>query len=242
MNPEEYRQLMHLSETHWWFVGTRDILISSVPEGFPFDRPILDLGCGSGLMMKRFSEVGNVFGIDTEQEALTHCRSIGFHHLCRGDAATLPFVSDGFGLVVAADMLEHCDDDAAALGEIFRVLSPKGLLLASVPAYGALWSSHDVALHHKRRYSRRDLAEKAVAAGFTIERATYFNTLLFPFAALSRLAMDKLGLGSQNGIRYNENMKLMNRTLLDIIRLEERLLRFTDFPFGLSILLLASKG
>ncbi len=54
--------------------------------------------------------------------------------------------------------------------------------------------------------------------------------------------MDKLGLGSQNGIRYNENMKLMNRTLLEIIRLEERLLRFTDFPFGLSILLLASKG
>ena len=67
MNPEEYSQLMRLGETHWWFVGTRDLLFSSVSRRFSSDKPILDVGCGSGLMMKRFSGAGRVVGIDKDQ-------------------------------------------------------------------------------------------------------------------------------------------------------------------------------
>lgn len=242
MNPEEYRQLMRLGESHWWFVGTRDILFSSVPRDSLPDKPILDVGCGSGLMMKRFSEVGDVFGIDADHGALIHCRSIGLHRLCRGNAAELPFNSGGFGLAIAADMLEHCDDDGAVLGEFFRILSPRGILLASVPAYKALWSSHDVALHHKRRYSRSELVRKVRAVGFKIERASYFNTLLFPPAALMRMTIGKLrGRGAENRIKYHENLKALNRILLNAIRLERHFLRRFNFPFGLSILLLASK-
>jgi SAM-dependent methyltransferase len=242
MNPEEYRQLARLGETHWWFVGTRDILFSSIDKTSLPEEPILDVGCGSGLMMKRFSETGSIFGIDADHGALTHCKSIGLDRLCRGDAAVLPFKSNRFGLVIAADLLEHCDDDSTVLAELFRVLGPGGSLLASVPAFEALWSSHDVALHHKRRYVRRDLVDKARAAGFTVKRASYFNTLLFPPAALARLTLGKLGGNrTRNQVEYHENLKLLNRILLGLIRLEKHLLGRFDLPFGLSILLLASK-
>ena len=242
MNPEEYRQLERLGETHWWFVGTRDILFSSLDKSSMPGGPILDVGCGSGLMMKRFAEAGPIFGIDSDHGALTHCQNAGLDRLCRGNAATLPFKSDKFGLVIAADLLEHCEDDSAVLAELYRVLSPSGILLASVPAYGALWSPHDVALHHKRRYLKPALADKARVAGFAVERASYFNTLLFPPAALARLTVGKLGgKKTRNQIKYHENLKLLNRILLGLIRLEKKLLDRFDLPFGLSILLLASK-
>ena len=242
MNPEEYRQLMRLGETHWWFVGTRDILLSRIPrENLPAG-PILDVGCGSGLMMKRLSETGKVFGIDADQGSLAHCKDIGFERLCRGDATGLPFGPDRFALVIASDLIEHCDDDSAVLDELFRVTRRGGRLLVSVPAYDALWSSHDVALHHKRRYSRRKLADKVRGAGFEIERASYFNTLLFPPAALMRLTLGKIGRGKPQGpIKYHGNLKPLNQALLGLLRLEKFWLNRFNFPFGLSILLLASK-
>jgi len=242
MNPEEYSQLMRLGETHWWFVGTRDILFSSVRDNLSPDGSILDVGCGSGLMMKRFREAGRVFGIDNNAGALAHCRSLGFHRLCRGDTVALPFKTGAFELVAAADLLEHCDDDSAVLHELCRVCAPGGILLASVPAYRALWSSHDVALHHKRRYSKRELVGKVEAAGFAVNRASYLNSLLFPPIALMRLTVGKLALLRPHGrIKYYENLQLLNRTLLGIMRLEQRLLDHLDMPFGFSLLLLASK-
>jgi SAM-dependent methyltransferase len=241
MNPEEYGQLMRLGETHWWFVGTRDILLSCVPEiKLPAGRRILDVGCGSGLMMKRLAGTAAVFGIDIDEGALEHCRSIGLRRLSRADAARLPFGDASFDLLVAADMLEHCEDDGAALENFFRVLAPGGHLLISVPAYNWLWSSHDVALHHKRRYTRGELVKKITAAGFKVERASYFNTILFPPAALVRITLGRLG-GKSGGIKYNEGMKSLNRLLLGALRLEKRLLSKVSLPFGLSIVVLASR-
>ena len=242
MNPEEYRQLMFLGETHWWFVGTRDILLSRIPRETLPAGPILDVGCGSGLMMKRLSETGMVFGIDADYGALAHCKDVGFDRLCRGDATRLPFGPDKFALVIASDLIEHCDDDSAALDELFRVTRQGGRLLVSVPAYGALWSSHDVALHHRRRYSKRELVDRVRAAGFEIERASYFNTLLFPPAALVRLTLGKIGRGKpQSRIKYHGNVKPLNKSLLWLLRLEKIWLSRFNFPFGLSILLLATK-
>jgi SAM-dependent methyltransferase len=193
-------------------------------------------------MMKRLAETGTVFGVDADHGALAHCKSAGFDRLCRGDATRLPFGPAKFALVIASDMIEHCDDDSAALDELFRVTRPGGRLLISVPAYNALWSSHDVALHHKRRYTRSELALRVRAAGFEIERASYFNTLLFPPAALVRLTLRKFGRGKPQGpIKYHGTLKPVNQALLGLLRLEKLWLNRFNFPFGLSILLLASK-
>ncbi|MBI4831076.1 MAG: class I SAM-dependent methyltransferase [Candidatus Lindowbacteria bacterium] len=242
MNPEEYAQLFRLGEIHWWFVGTRDILSSCAPTDSLRGKPILDAGCGSGLMMKRFAEVGPVFGIDYNRDALVHCRGLGFSRLCHADARTLPFKSGIFGLVIAADLLEHCENDVAVLQEASRVTAHQGTLLASVPAYEKLWGAHDVALHHKRRYSRKELIRKVEAAGFKVERVTHFNTLLFAPVALSRLTLGKLRKVSPDyRIEYHENLRLLNRLLLGALRTERWLLGRFDLPFGLSLLLLATR-
>jgi ubiquinone/menaquinone biosynthesis C-methylase UbiE len=243
MNPEEYGQLFRLGETHWWFVGTRDILFSIAHRGATGSgEPILDVGCGSGLLMRRFADAGHVFGVDNSAEALAHCRKIGFSRLCQADAERLPFKSGAFDLLIAADMLEHCEDDEAVLHEMHRVTGAGGAFLASVPAYNVLWSAHDVALHHKRRYSRRELVQKVKAAGYTVERASYFNSILFPPVAVTRLTLGKLrGYFKTHSIKYHEDMQFLNRVLLSVMRMERWLLNRCNLPFGLSILLLASK-
>jgi SAM-dependent methyltransferase len=242
MNPEEYTQLFRLSEEHWWFVGTRDILFASIPGAELRGEAILDVGCGSGSMMRRLEKTGPVFGIDTEEGALIHCRGLGFSRVCKGNAEALPFASNAFGLIVAADMLEHCDDDEKALGELFRVAAPRGKLLLSVPAYQALWSANDMALHHRRRYSRHDLVRKVEAAGFSVSRVTFFNTLLFVPVAFLRLTIGKLRKHSSTyHIRYHEDARLLNRLLLGVMRAEKALLDRCALPFGLSLLVLAAK-
>jgi len=242
MNPEEYAQLFRLGQSHWWFVGTRNILFSSVRNHSFGGKPILDVGCGSGLMMKRLARTGTVFGIDKDEGALTHCRNIGLSGLCRSDAESLPFKSDTFGLIVASDLLEHCDNDRAVLNELHRVIISGGTLLISVPAYKALWSTHDIALHHKRRYSKRELLQIVQETGFVVKRASFFNTLLFVPAALKRLLFDRPGKGQpEQSIKYYENLSLLNQVLLAILRIEKWALNFISLPFGLSILLLVSK-
>jgi SAM-dependent methyltransferase len=241
MNPEEYVQLFRLGGSHWWFVGTRDILFSSVKQKAGRAGRILDAGCGSGLMMRRFSECGPVFGFDRNMNALNHCAGLGFHSLCRGNVVLLPYKANTFDLIIAADLLEHCEDDEKVLREFNRVTAPGGSALISVPAYNSLWSSHDESLHHKRRYSKADITGKMLRAGYVIDRATYFNTILFPPVALARLTLGKLPRQNST-INYHENMKLLNEMLLGVMRLERRLLQRIDFPFGLSVLVIASKA
>jgi SAM-dependent methyltransferase len=242
MNPEEYAQLFRLGETHWWFVGTRDILFSVVHRDMTNRAPILDVGCGSGLLMKRFEDVGRVFGVDNSRESLDHCRGIGFSRLSQASAEALPFKSAAFDFVIAADMLEHCEDDEAVLREMHRVTASGGTFLASVPAYNFLWSAHDVALHHKRRYSRGELIRKVKAGGYTVNRASYFNSVLFPPLAVSRLTLGKLReYSTGRRIKYYENLRFLNAALLGVMRVERWLLARCNLPFGLSILLLASK-
>src|SRR5207244_3071700 len=83
------------------------------------------------------------------------------------------------------DVLEHTDDDLHALREIHRVVKQNGLLLITVPAYGFLWSEHDEALKHRRRYTAHELRNKLVLTGYDVVRTSYFiSTLFFPILAL----------------------------------------------------------
>lgn len=242
MNPEEYASLFELAEKHWWFLGTRDILFSSISRESLRGEPVLDVGCGSGTMMRRFGNAGTVVGIDLNLGALAHCRSLGFSKLCQASADLMPFKPGSFAVVVAADLLEHCEDDESVLRELFRVTATGGMFLASVPAYQTLWSAHDVVLHHKRRYSKSELVRKAQHAGFLVTRVSSFNSFLFAPVAVARLAKAKFQKGqTSRRIQYHENWRLLNRMLLGVMRLEQMIIRRVNLPFGLSILLLASK-
>jgi len=103
-----------------------------------------------------------------------------------GSVLDMAFAADSFDLAVSLDVIEHLDDDLAALRELRRVVAPGGALLVTVPAYQWLWSGHDEINHHHRRYTRRTLQRAAEQAGWKQARTTYFNSLLLPAAIVLR--------------------------------------------------------
>jgi hypothetical protein len=148
-------------------------------------------------------------------------------------------------VVISLDVLYHLDvaDDLKALREFYRVISRDGILLLNLPAYDFLKSSHDEVVHTRHRYTLRDVKNKVEGAGFTVERATYRNTLLFPLAMAARL-LRKFHLQNEKkrGSDLGPLPGWLNRFLKGVLLFENRLiLRGLNFPFGLSVFCVARK-
>jgi SAM-dependent methyltransferase len=163
-----------------------------------------------------------------------------------GSVLGLPFASESFDVVTAFDVLEHCNPEDAAVGELHRVLAPGGRLLLSVPAYEWAWSDHDVANGHHRRYTRRRAVAALESGGLVVQRATYAFTGVFPMFAGERLlrrARQRMS-GAQDRepadvVTVPQISPAVERVLLGLSRLDERLLRRRDLPFGSSVLVAA---
>src|SRR5262245_34809087 len=187
MHEHEYEAMYGLEDVYWWFVARRQLAVEILgrESAGRADVGILDVGCGTGSNLEAFSRLGRTVGVDMSPGALSFCRRRGITRVTIGDVERLPFDDATFDIVTAMDMLEHTEDDLAALAELRRVLRPDGLLLATVPAYGFLWSEHDEALKHHRRYTAHELRNKLTLTDFRIERSSYFITSLFlPILAL----------------------------------------------------------
>ncbi len=149
----------------------------------------------------------------------------------RGDATVLPFDRASLDLVVAFDVLEHLVDDVAAAREVLRVLRPGGLLLVAVPADPKLWSAHDEAVDHVRRYTRGTLTALLVRAGFDVGPMRSWNVLLRPAVWLRR----KQSTGSD----LSEMSPVLNATLGAVVWVE-RYLPVRQLP-GVSLMVSARR-
>ena len=159
-----------LYERHWWWRAREAMLVAelrrlrpSAPEGF---GDILDIGCGDALFFDRLREFGTPQGVESDATLVTEeARRTTNIHI--GPLETF-HPSTRFGLIVMADVLEHVQDDAAFLRRALDLLREDGILVATTPALPLLWSAHDDANHHYRRYTRRTLRATATAAGAEI--------------------------------------------------------------------------
>jgi SAM-dependent methyltransferase len=189
----EYELQTHQAEDrHWWYRGRRTVL-EDVIAGLrlPARARLLDAGCGSGRNMVELARHGTVTGVELSETSVCIARSRAVGEVIQGSVLDMPFAADAFDLAVCLDVIEHLDDDLAAMSELRRVVAPGGSLLVTVPAYPWLWSGHDVINHHRRRYTRRSLTAVAERAGWKRVRTTYFNSLLLPVAILLRM-LDRL--------------------------------------------------
>lgn len=232
-----YTQIRRVEAQHWWYVGRRSIVFDWVAStASRFDNPrILDLGCGTGFNLQHLHALGftKVTGLDVASEAIDFCRGRGFSRLVRADGARLPFQSGSFELVLALDLIEHIADDGSALAEIARVLTPGGAVVLFTPAFRFLWSGQDEVSHHFRRYTSPELRRKLITAGFSIEKLSYANMLLFPLVWAGRTALRIRGwVASENDL----HPAWSNDLLASVFAAERRLLRLTNFPFGVSLL------
>jgi SAM-dependent methyltransferase len=232
------KAMLDLDEHHWWYRGRRLIVRSELDRlGLPPGARVLDAGCGSGRTLEDLVDYGTVAGIELDPEAAAFAASRGCGEVKVGSLERLPWEDGSFDLITCLDVLEHIPDDRGALAELRRVCKAGGSMLLTVPAYQALWSLHDAANHHYRRYSRRSLRLVALEAGWKLVRMTSFNSILLPVAAAVRLAQRHRRPDSTYNPELNLGPAWLNSVLERPLRLEARWLdRGGVLPAGLSLL------
>lgn len=187
MESWRYREQFEIEDRHWWFRSRRAVVRSLLSRaGVPPSPRILDAGCGTGANLREYERLGKVTGVDPFPEAIELCRERGLDNVVQARAEKLPFGPGSFELLFATDVIEHLDDDIVALRELRRVAADGARLVLTVPAYGWLWSDHDVSVHHRRRYTVERLRRSVRAAGWEPALDTYFFTTALPAVALVR--------------------------------------------------------
>jgi SAM-dependent methyltransferase len=229
MEGTEVRKLAQLEDTHWWYRERRHLLAQQLRGLVP--GRALDSGAAGGgntrvLRNHGWDAVALEYG--AEGAAVAHERGLA---TVRGDATRLPLADASLDLVVAFDVLEHIPDDEAAVAEVHRVLKPGATYLVAVPADPRLWSAHDVAVDHVRRYTRPQLLALLERGGFRIDSVRSWNVLLRPVVALRRR--------TSNGSDLEELSPVVNLGLRAIIT-AERYLPVDRWP-GVSLLVRAER-
>ena len=241
MDAQVYLRMAELDKRHWWFVARRRILRSLIKRKVrpPKEARILEIGCGTGHNLGMLSEFGALEATELDAGA----RELASSRLGRAVAeAALPdlsmFPASSFDLIALLDVLEHVENDATALAAIRSRLKVGGKLLVTVPANRWMWSAHDAAHHHHRRYTKRQLRDAATNAGLRIDLLSHFNTLLFPPIAAARLAGKLLGRD-----RADDSIPPgpVNGILRGIFELEAPLVGRVPLPFGVSLVAILSR-
>ncbi|WP_270889944.1 class I SAM-dependent methyltransferase [Pedococcus sp. 5OH_020] len=184
MEGTEVRKLAALEDAHWWYRERRHLLGRAITGLAP--GTAVDIGAAGGgntrvLQRAGWSVAALEYGADGAEVAAERGLSV-----LRGDATALPVKDDSLDLVVAFDVLEHILDHDTAVAEVRRALRPDGCFLVAVPADPRLWSEHDVAVDHVRRYTRVTLRDLLERGGFELTSLSSWNVLLRPVVALRR--------------------------------------------------------
>jgi SAM-dependent methyltransferase len=244
MQRHTYAIMNRVEDSHWWYVGRRQILESFLeriirnPKSKIQNPKILDVGCGTGGNLEMLEKFGAAEGVDVSDEALEFCKSKGLK-VHKGLAEKLPFTDASFDVVTALDVIEHLDDDVAGLKEMHRVLKAGGKTLVFVPAFMWLWGVQDDVSNHRIRYTKKQITERLERAGFAIERATYANLTFFAPILGGRTLMRIAGIRPES--ENNVNVSALNGVFGKLFGAERFWLKNFDFPLGVSIVVVAEK-
>lgn len=190
-NADDFRRVYEVEDAHFWFVARNRVLtaaLTAMRRPTPVPRSILEVGCGTGNTLRVLRAAfpsATVVGVDALLAGLRFARARTGEPVVQARIEQLPF-NRPFDLIGLFDVLEHIDDDEAALGHLRRMLRPGGTLMMTVPAGRALWSRIDDESHHCRRYEPRQLADALAASGFRLEYQTYFMAGIYPLVWIAR--------------------------------------------------------
>ena len=219
---------------YWWYRARTDLLKAALGDFLGTPQRLLDVGSADGPSVSWMQGAHERFAIDLDPRGLTPGSGV-----C-ASALALPFADATFDVVGAFDVIEHCEPEGQAVGELARVLTPGGRLLASVPAYQWAWSDHDVRAGHHRRYTQGRIVRAIEEAGLTVLRSTYGFAGVFPFFAAERVAR-RLRRGSGEPQGLPQVSPVLDRVLTGLSAREAKALRRRDLPFGSSVFVAAEK-
>ncbi len=242
MESELIRAEERLEAEYWWFVGRRVILDRLLKHFVGRSGVALDVGCGSGRNLEVLARhADRVMGLDRSAAAAARAAARNFT-VFRADGHLLPLAAGSADLMTALDVLEHMDDDVRVLAEFHRVLRPGGHLLLAVPAYRFLWSEHDEALQHRRRYMASELHIKLTNSGFVVLKRSY--AVFFAFLPIVFYRLFR-GLFPKDPMAPKASHVMLpgpiNWFFAELLSLEGRLMRIMNFPLGTSVVMVARK-
>lgn len=242
---ESFIELAKLEDRSFWFPLRNSLILWALEKYFPSARSFFELGCGTGVVLKAIAERTpdmELSGGDVYVEGLAHAEQrLGTRaSLMQVDGTNLPF-RDAFDVVGAFDVIEHIDDDVAAMRELYRATKPGGGALVIVPRHMFLWSAVDDLAQHKRRYSGGELRQKMVAAGFTVVRQLTFGALTLPLQYLSRRHLQTKGPRLSDVLELS--IPAYQQVILEaLLRLDQIPVRLgVNYPFGASLMTIARK-
>ncbi|WP_417913876.1 class I SAM-dependent methyltransferase [Candidatus Electronema sp. JM] len=241
MEPEYYIQMAAAQETHWWF-SARRLIIEQMLDALKLkeNSKILEIGCGTGANLKLLEKYGQVSATEIDSYALNYTRKFFHGNLRQGSLPdNTPFFGEKFDLICMFDVIEHVENDMAALSNISNFLSSNGMVFITVPAYQWLYGEHDRINHHYRRYTVGRLKKLTNNSGLRIIRAGYFNTILFPIALFLRIFERIKGGKIVSEITVPAN--IINKIFYRIFSAEKFILPSHSFPYGLSAFAIMEK-
>lgn len=237
MDRAVYDRMAEIDGAHWWFVARRKIIAALIERLVKPPKParILEVGAGTGsniLLLQRYGAVDAIEPDDDARALASRRTGVEVKGGLLPDGVVL---EDGaYDLIVLLDVLEHIPDDRSALGALKAKLKPGGKLLLTVPAAPWMWSAHDVAHHHQRRYTAAQLRKVVEASGFRVKHVSHFNTLLFPLIAAVRLVGK---IARKEGGDDAMPPAPVNAALGAIFGAERWLAPRLNLPFGVSLAL-----
>jgi len=237
-----------VEDFHWWYVALHELVISAVTarKGTDGELQILDAGCGTGRLCQLLEKYGSVSGCDLSPQALELCRERGLKSLFQVDLNNASFQAEHYDVITSIDTLYHLaiNDELVVLRKFYTALKPGGMLILNLVAHEFLRSTHDIAVHTRRRYTRKEVVALLERCGFKVTVSSYRLGFLFlPIAALR--FFKKLLHSSRDPLAVASDVTsphlLVNRLLLWVARQENRFVLKAAVPFGTSVFAIAEK-
>lgn len=227
---------------YFWFKSRAELIVQLIEKYFKNVKNIYDMGCGTGYILsvleKRFSKI-ELYGSDIFIESLTFAKKKLSNNvkLMLIDAYAMPFLNE-FDLILSCDVLEHLSEDKYILEKLYESARPGGGLIITVPQHMWLWSKADDDAGHVRRYSKSELQEKIISAGWNVVYSSSFVSLLLPAVMASRLI-------NKSDNRQEKEFSItpwINNLFYRIASMERTMIHAgIKFPFGSSLVFIAQK-
>lgn len=202
---------------------------------------VLDIGCGSGLVLSLMQGQGkDISGLEPNEGLIEISKKLyGDLSIRHGNAEDIDKIGLKMDTIIMMDVLEHIKDDEAQLQKLHNALKKGGRIIIIVPASKILYGKRDIRHGHYRRYSRKELKDKIAGNGFDVVMLRYWNALAFlPYFFSEKVLNRELN----SAMRTSKKRGVIGEIVWHAFNLwfkyvENRI----NFGFGLSLICIAEK-